>query len=322
MPNQTSKIKLRSIAVGILCIVIGAVIVMAIGTNHALRSKHLVTVELYYMNQDNQGMGKETKQIPLGSEMEMLDTVLKELKSGSKTEGAIAPVPKDVTFLDVTLDNGLVILEISPDYNLLSPGSEMICRASIVWTLTSLDFVKHVAIQVNGQPLLKADGTPIGNMNRENVVIDTVVSPEIKRYETFELYFASESGEALTPEKREIEVSQNKPKERSIMEQLIAGPNGEDHGATIPVDTKIRDITTTDDGICYVNLSAEFINKKSNTNESNALTIYSVVNSLTGLPYIDKVQFLIEGEKVEKNSDSVDISKPLQARPGLVQEKS
>ena len=29
------------------------------------------------------------------------------------------------------------------------------------------------------------------------------------------------------------------------------------------------------------------------------LTIYSVVNSLTELPHIDKVQFLIEGQKVE-----------------------
>lgn len=322
MPNdkRIGVSKLKGIAIGLLCALLLALIALAISTNHSLRMTRSVPVEFYYMNQDNLGMGQETKQIPVGTEQEMLQTALKELQAGPKMESIVVSVPKDITFLNVAIENGVVALDVSKEYNQLSAGTEMICRASIVWTLTSMDFVKYVSISVEGQPITKADGTPIGNMNRENVVIDTVVSPETKRYESFELYFADGEGAWLKPEKREIEVSQNQPKERCILEQLIAGPQDANNLATLPVDTKIRDITTTDDGICYVNLSSEFINKKSAVDKENTLAIYSVVNSITGLPYIEKVQFLIEGEKVERENNGVDISKPLVARPGLVKQ--
>lgn len=318
MPKNSSVNgkKLRMTAAAILCIIMGVMIALSISAKRSLRASELATIELYYMNQDSSGMRSETKHIAKGTEQEMVNAVLNYLKTGSKKEGFIASIPFDVKFLNATISDGLVTVDASEDYEKLSPGAEIICRSSIVWTITSLPFVNSVAMTIEGEPLLKTDGTEIGNMNRDNVIIDTIVSPETKRYDEFELYFSNDDSSALVSEKREIEVSQNQPKERSIVEQLIAGPKDKAYHGTIPTDTKLRDITTTDDGTCYVNFSAEFVNKKSAGSET--LTIYSVVNSLTGLEYVDKVQFLIEGEKVEKYRDSIDISKPLGARSSLV----
>ena len=322
MPNnKKAKLsKLRGIAVGILCVFAVALVILAIGANRSLHKQQTISAEFYYMNQDHSGMQSEVKKIPQADKKEILAAVLKELKAGSKNEGVLASIPKDVEFLDVSLDGGVVTLDLSSNYWLMSAGEEMVCRASIVWTLTSLDFVDFVSITIGGKPFTKTDGTPIGNMNRNNVVIDTVVSPETKRFECFQLYFANVEENALVPEVREMEVSQNQPKERSIVEQLIAGPAESSNLPTIPADTKVRDITTTDDGICYVNFSSEFASKKNDTGVNDTLTIYSVVNSLTSLSYIEKVQFLIEGEKLEHYKDGIDISKPLAARPSLVKE--
>jgi germination protein M len=94
------------------------------------------------------------------------------------------------------------------------------------------------------------------------------------------------------------------------LEQLIAGPKEEDHYATIPPETKIMDVTTTSDGVCYVNLSQEFVTKHSGGSTGELLTIYSIVNSLSEMENVEKVQFLIEGEKVEAFKGHVDFSTP------------
>ena len=94
---------------------------------------------------------------------------------------------------------------------------------------------------------------------------------------------------------REKYYSTNVSMERLIVEEMISGPSGQVEGIypTINSSTKILGVTTKD-GICYVNLDANFL--KVENNVSNQLAIYSVVNSLVELPNVNKVQILINGE--------------------------
>ena len=62
---------------------------------------------------------------------------------------------------------------------------------------------------------------------------------------------------------------------------------------TLPSGTKILSISTKD-GICYVNLNEGFLEQGYNVTE--AVTIYSIVDSLTELSGIVKVQILVNGE--------------------------
>ena len=73
------------------------------------------------------------------------------------------------------------------------------------------------------------------------------------------------------------------------MEQLIKGTTESECYQSIPSNTKLLSISVVD-RICYVNLSQEFmVNAKSN------VTIYSIVNSLSGLEGIDGVKILVNG---------------------------
>ncbi|MBR1443360.1 MAG: GerMN domain-containing protein, partial [Firmicutes bacterium] len=67
-----------------------------------------------------------------------------------------------------------------------------------------------------------------------------------------------------------------------------------------------------EEGICYVDLSSEFISKQAGSHNTDEMTIYSIVDSLTELENVKKVQFLIEGEKVNDLNGRVDLSKPFE----------
>ena len=136
------------------------------------------------------------------------------------------------------------------------------------------------------------------------------ISAETTEYAILTLYFANSNHTDLQTEERVIEVNANQTSEKTVLEQLIAGPEGTDVQSTVPFETKIRDVTTTKDGICYVNLSSDFVTKHIGGEMAEKLTIYSIVNSLCELDHVDKVQFLIEGKKVDRFKEYLEIKTP------------
>lgn len=274
-------------------------------------------VEFYYMTSD--GSMKPVEKNIRGENMEdTLVTVLHTLKEGPKIEGVSPSVPEDVDFLSVGLVNNIAIIDVSEEYRNMKNIEEVICRSSIVWTLTSLDAVDGVKITVEGAPLLSGTGEELGPMNRNNVVIHGgEISAELTEYAILTLYFANADGTDLAVEERVVEVNSNQTREKTILEQLIAGPVEKDCVGTIPAETKIRDVTTTNDGTCYVNLSEDFVVKHGGGKKEELLTVYSIVNSLCELDHIDRVQFLIEGKKLDEFKGNLQFKTPFTAVSSL-----
>lgn len=177
----------------------------------------------------------------------------------------------------------------------------------MVYTLTDMSFIEDVYVSVNGITLNEPQTDIPWKFNRETIRNNPTVNPEKTNWQVVELYFADRTGTRLASEQRSIEVKQSLSLEYQIVEQLIAGPEKNMLEKTIPASTQIKDIKT-EDGICYVNLSKEFINKKL-ANVTKQTTVYSIVDSLTELDSVNKVQFLIEGEKINSKKDGIDFSK-------------
>ena len=273
-------------------------------------------VEFYYMTSD--GVMKPLKKDIRGENTEdILVTTLNTLKGGTTAEGMMPSIPTEVEFLSVGLVNDNAIIDVSNGYHGMKNTEEVICRSSIVWTLTSLDFVEGVVLTVEGQPLRNNNGEEFGPMTRDNVIIEPDISAETTEYAILTLYFSNLEGTDLVTEERVIEVNANQTSEKTILEQLIAGPEELDILRTVPVETKLRDVTTTSDGICYVNLSQDFVAKHSGGEMAEKLTIYSIVNSLCELDHVDKVQFLIEGKKVDLFKGNLELKTPFAAISSL-----
>lgn len=299
----------------IICL-ISVVLIVCVLTmpNMKQANAEYMNTDFYYLESQSTLMKTESKNIIKDDDyIEVIKNVVLELKIGPKTEGLLGTVPSNVDLIDVTYDESKksVLLDFSSEYKEMKAGEEVQCRTSLVWTLTSLDFVNDVLIAVDGVEIEKTNGETVGTLNRDNVVIDNVVSTEPSTRSTIMLYFSDDQAEDFSVELRKIDVNPNEPIEKYVIEQLIAGPLEENSFATMPSETKLKSIKTDDDGICYVDLNSSFIDKHSGGSAGVYFTIYSIVNSLTDLSHINRVQFLVEGEKVTNFKDHMDLGMPI-----------
>ena len=193
-------------------------------------------VDFYYMMSDG-GMGALKKNIPRTDKEAMLKNVLAILQEGPNADGATASMPQNLEIRSVTLEQATVTVDFSEEYLQMNDLEETICRSSVVWTLTSLDFVKNVRILVEGEPLKNQNGEAYAIFNRDNVWIDTEISAETTGYAILTLYFANAEGTDLVAEERVVEVNANQTREKTVLEQLIAGPANDESYPTINPDT-------------------------------------------------------------------------------------
>lgn len=274
--------------------------------------------EVYYLVSANNSLKEVRANVPQEAETSnMAFHLLERMKEDPKKDGMISAVPAGVEFLSVHLEDKKAVVDVSSSYLALENAQEVVCRSAIVWTLTSLEMIDNVELTVEGRTLRNQQGKEIGVMNRENVRIDGDVPAETTEYAILKLYFTNADGTDFQIEDRVVEVNANQAREKTILEQLIAGPLEKGYYPTVSADTKIRDVTTTKDGICYVNLSQDFLTKTATANINDVVTVYSIVNSLCELEEVDKVQFLMEGEKIEDYKGVLDFSTPFTAVESL-----
>lgn len=132
------------------------------------------------------------------------------------------------------------------------------------------------------------------------------------------LYFANSEGDMLVPEVRTI--SEVAGIARATLEELLKGPQAKNLAPTIPADTRLRDIDIHD-GVATVDFSREFVDNHWGGSSGELLTVYSVVDVLTQFPTVNKVQFLVEGQKVETLAGHMDLAQPVMRNTEYITDK-
>jgi germination protein M len=133
---------------------------------------------------------------------------------------------------------------------------------------------------------------------------------------TAALYFANESGEKLVKEERSIETAKGDISV-IILEELIKGPLTPGLNRTVPAGVKVLGVSVNN-GIAAVDFSEEIRTRHWGGSTGEILTVYSIVNTLTELPEIEQVRFLIEGEEIETLTGHLDLSQPVYPDEGLI----
>ncbi|NYE57294.1 GerMN domain-containing protein [Carboxydothermus ferrireducens] len=130
------------------------------------------------------------------------------------------------------------------------------------------------------------------------------------------LYFADETGEYLVPEKRMI--AKVPSIARETLNELFAGPQSSNLKPVVPSGTVLRDINVKPDGLCIVDLSREVIDNHPGGSAAEALTVYAIVDTLCQFPTIKKVEFRVEGEKVESLKGHMDLTVPVEKNGAMI----
>lgn len=201
------------------------------------------------------------------------------------------------------------------NYTSMKADQEILCRAALTRTLTQIQGVDYISIYCADQPLMDVQGNPVGVLSANDFVFNV---SNVNSFEKTELtlYFTDETGTKLVPEQQEVVHNINTSLEQLIVEQLIQGPEQEGHYAALPPGCKILSISVTDN-ICYINFDSAFLDTTLAVNEY--IPIYSIVESLSAMTPVTRVQIMINGSQNVMFRDSVSLNTTFERNQDYVQ---
>ncbi len=223
--------------------------------------------------------------------------LLQRLIDGPGKNRERSAIPQEISSVTYITGHQIVNVDFDGSFNEVSQMRRVLCEAAVVKTLCQLDGVYAVSFSVDSDPLCDSKNIPVGLLTPDSFVENEGAMINAYERANLTLYYADESGQNLVEKTENITYNGNISMDRLVVDKVIAGPHSTDAFATIDPATTVISVTTQD-GVCYVNLSRDFLNKTSNV--SDEVMVYSLVNSLTELGNVNKVQILIDGSKDEK----------------------
>ncbi|MDR0958620.1 MAG: GerMN domain-containing protein [Clostridiales bacterium] len=276
-----------------------------------------IKANVYFRNYETFEWETEERLIKKDNEKVQVEHLLTELKKGPVSAKLMPSIPEAVGTTEIVLatplsenseERKVIEITFTDVFNEIPPTKSSDCIVSLVWTLTSLDFIRDVHFYIGETEFSNYNG-PAGLLNRQNVRIDSQILEETILQEVV-LYFADSTGETLIQEVDKIETAVSDSPEMSIVNALIAGPNDTNLTAVIPKETKVLSVKT-EDVLCYVDLSEEFLLKLEPGSLKERLAVQSIVKSLTARQNIKQVQILINGDKSSR-PNGIDLSQPFE----------
>ena len=247
--------------------------------------------EIYYINSKTSEIVSEKYYAVSTTSDQLIEELLKALRVEPKNVVYKKALPDNVTIKDFTFSkaDGQITINFDSNYNDLVGIPEVLCRAIIVKTLSQIPGLEYVVFSVSGQPLKDSSENVVKLMTEDDFIQSSGAETSYK----VSLFFANEDGDALVKSEMNMYYTGSDSIEELVIKQLINGPIEKGFYDTIPEGTTLLNVTTKE-GICYVDFNEKFLEKISAITDDVA--IYSVVNSLVGLPDINKVQFYINGD--------------------------
>ncbi len=279
--------------------------------------------QIYYVNKEGTRVVSEEYVTDTSSEdkEELLQEFIGLLKDTSDRPEYLSPLSD--SYQGYALNEGQVNLDFSEDYAKQGHIVEVLGRAAVVRTVTQINGIDTVTFSVQGEALVDAIGIPVGAMTADSFIDNA--GTEINAYvdTEFRLYFANETGDALTEVSRNVIYNSNISMEQQVVEELIKGPRQDDVAGyeagypTVNPAVTILSVTVRD-RVCYVNLSEEFLTPVYDVTSQVAL--YSIVNSLVELPGVNKVQISIDGNTDVTFRDSVSLTTVFERDLDIIEE--
>lgn len=252
-------------------------------------------IQVYYINNETSTLDAEAYMATATSADKLVEELFGKLKQSASLTHQSA-VPESVEMLSYILDGEQLTVYFGESYYDMDSITEVLCRAAVVRTLTQIEGVSGVEIMVNNQALIDATGHTVGLMTSDTFMEN--MGSEINSYKETELklYFSNAQGDGLVMVNRKLLYNTNISMEKLIVEQLLKGIVAEESDnvakVALPENTKLINLYVKD-GVCYVNFDENFLNHSVGVEEE--VVIYSLVNSLTELPTVTKVQISVNG---------------------------
>ena len=283
------------VLVAALLAVIAAVIAIVFSVNKD-RPTQKADVDLYFINESGNSIASETRTLRYKDENDLIRTALETLRQGPSSSKLNRIMPKDTQISNVELLGGGFLTVTFSDRFLSDDSSRNVLNVyAVVKTLCTTAGVSSVQVLVDGQPVRDRDNKPLGCISASDIMARLQGCPE----SFYPVMTNNGLIRTAAAEQRTIKITDQQPVEQYLINELINGTESKELKSILSKKTVLVS-ADVDENICYLNFKANFLDDNSGTAEHEKLVIYSIVNSLTELNTISKVQFYMDGKRVDK----------------------
>ena len=281
----------RFIAAGLLLVLATAVFLAGCHKDKATVTPGEGEIVIYYSNASCSRLISKIYTPQHEQTVELARELYAKMQEGGY-EDTIPAVAADITISDISLSGNTMSIALQGPWDTMRAPNRMLFLAAVTRTLTQLKDVDGILFTMNGEALTDESGNMMGVLRSASFVDNAVDNPEDYREAVIALYFANEAMDGLVKVERTVVYRSSSSMERIVVEQLLRGPEDSGAKASLPNTASLLSINVRD-GVCYVNFDSKFITEV--LGSYDYVPVYSVVNSLTELPNVDKVQISING---------------------------
>ena len=281
---------------------------------NTLDTKKSQNVMLYYAKKDYSQLRAVKKKLSYEGEEDLLKKVIAALKEAPDSGDLITALPKNLE-MSIKKEGHYLKINFSRSYEDLDQQNRIFLLYTLVKTFTDIQGIDKVEFFSDNIPI-NQNNEAVGMIRQGDIASLNSISPTHQTMQEIIVYAAKDG--SLVQDRRTVYVREGEPTAKYVIQELIKGPSTEGLSRTIPSETILKNNIIIENGICYISFNKEFLARQSSDIKLQELAIYSIVNSLTELKDINKVQFLIEGQKEEKSAGFIDLSTPIQRNELLI----
>ncbi|MGN0203135.1 MAG: GerMN domain-containing protein [Coprococcus sp.] len=274
---------------------------------------------IYYINNDETKLRAVGYQLVSTTEDGIIQECLEalEMNPEDKNYKPVIAAPVRIERYSYDKDSRTLSLYFYEEYNQMSKTSEMLVRAAIVKTLTQFSgIIDYVSFNVGGEWMADEEGNTLRMKNADYI---SEITSNLDHLEDANLclYFASEDGSGLIRTYTTLKYYDTAPMAAVVLDALLRGPTVEGCCPVLSANTQVKNVYVKE-GVCQVDFNQGFLEKIGD--QDFKLNVYGVVNSLTELKDVDKVQITVDGQVVAEAPDGVLLMDILTAKPDMVKE--
>lgn len=267
------------------------------------------SMQLYYEVESAAGLDVASAVAPetRKTQAATMQAFLEEYFKGPISEGLRSPFPAGTRVLHISADENGVILKMSGEFFTLMGVDMSIASCCIAKTLSAYAGIQSVTLS-----------DELDTIHLEVQPEHYLLSNDITKTEdeSFTVYFSNADHRYLVAESRAAILSENETEVAYLMRQLLEGPESSQLMDVIPEGAEPLSMETSD-GICFLDFPAGFYRSAPEDAYEAYMTVYGIVNTLTGIPEIQSIQFLSEGVPAEKYG-MFSLSEPVTRNPDAI----
>lgn len=252
-------------------------------------------VSFYYLRTQSdfsadQGIIASEARQNTGLNMENPTAVLSTYLDGPTSDELTSPFPREVTVLEVKRIGSSLHINFSRELAQLSGIDLTLACACVSRTCMELWDVDTVRIRANGTLL---NGSTYVVMSREDLKLTDDSLDKLRTELT--LYYTDAQRRYLIGHTVSVNLADEDDVLSYLVEQLLEPPEGLGLVSPLPAGTRLLSCRVSD-GLCTIDLSQEFEQNAFSQSFAQRTTLLSLVNTLTQLEEVERVEFYLEGD--------------------------